>query len=91
MWSGSTIVWPKPLGLPKEKNHRHVPLNDTLKEELLDLIKQDEVGYDEPVFKSKEGPAKNHDSFIHRFLERHEEVGWGGKSAFMISGTRPQL
>jgi integrase len=67
----------KAFGPTKGKNHRHVPLNDTLKEELLDLIKQDEVGYDEPVFKSKEGPAKNHDSFIHRFLEDMKK--WGGR------------
>jgi integrase len=53
----------KSFGLTKGKNNRHVPCNQTLKAELLELIERDDVKMDEPVFKSKDGTAKNHDSF----------------------------
>jgi integrase len=67
----------KKFGQTKGKNTRHVPLNDHLKNELYDLIEKDGIGQNEPVFKSEDGPAKNHDSFIHRF--QSDLKAWGGR------------
>jgi integrase len=67
----------KSFGLTKGKNDRHVPCNQTLKNELLELIERDDVKMDEPVFKSKDGTAKNHDSFGDRFLG--DLKAWGGR------------
>jgi integrase len=41
--------------------------------------------------KVEDGPAKNHDSFIHRFQEDIKKLGVEGKFGFMISATRPRL
>jgi integrase len=67
----------KKFGPTKGKNHRHVPLNENLKDELLDLIEYNQVGADEPVFKSQDGVAVNHDSFNDRFQGDIE--AWGGR------------
>lgn len=61
----------------KGKNYRHVPCNDNLKAELLDLIEYYQVGPNEPVFKSEEGKAKNHRSFRNRF--ESDLKTWGGR------------
>lgn len=61
----------------KGKNHRHVPCNETLKRELFDIIGQNNVKDDEPVFKSENGQAKNHRSFRDRF--EGDLKKWGGK------------
>jgi integrase len=67
----------KKFGPTKGKNHRHVPLNENLKDELLDLIEYNQVSADEPVFKSQDGVAVNHDSFNDRFQGDIE--AWGGR------------
>lgn len=61
----------------KGKSYRHVPCNETLKAELLDLIEYNDVGPSEPVFKSEKGKAKNHRSFRDRFDA--DLKAWGGR------------
>jgi hypothetical protein len=78
MWFFSTTVLARNLVLQRERITDTYPLNENFKDELLDLIEynQDER-YDEPVFKSKEGVAVNHDSFNDRFQGDIE--AWGGR------------
>lgn len=60
------------------KLHRHVPCNQTLREELIDIINLRNLSNDDLFFVTEEGNPIGHDNFQRRFQKDLEL--WGGKA-----------
>ncbi len=60
------------------KLHRHVPCNQTLREELCEIITTRNLSQDDLFFVTEMGNPINHDNFQRRFQKDLEL--WGGKS-----------
>lgn len=74
----------KTFELPKGKKRtkrgrtsRHVPCNPYLRDELLDLVKKDQLKKDDLFFRGKKGNPICHDAFAERF--ERDQKWWGGK------------